>query len=197
MTKRFIVVVDAQIDFMSHDGALYVPGSKPTIPIIEDYLKSLKTEEVEGVLYTLDTHEVETYPSSKEAKDFPIHCVKGTDGWQLAIIPHILHNKYIPIYTLEKNVFNMWEQKDLEITVYSFPKAFHVKTTVDREEFFKTLETKEIEVIGVASDFCVKWAIEGFLDRGFNVTVRRDMVKGIYETIEEVSEKLSKPITII
>jgi nicotinamidase-related amidase len=39
----------------------------------------------------------------------------------------------------------------------------------------------EIEIVGVAANYCVRYAYEGFKARGFNVTVRGDLTVGIKE----------------
>ena len=39
-------------------------------------------------------------------------------------------------------------------------------------------------IIGVAADFCVKWAADGFLARGFNVESPRRLTRGIVRDID-------------
>lgn len=194
--KKFVIVVDMQKDFVNEDGKLYVPGSSEIIQPINDYLASLSKDDTIGVLFTLDSHYDYIYPDSEEAKQFPPHCYKGSIGWELAVDKNLIH-RMIPVFKLEKNVFNMWEQSHLEIMwpVKSIPGSWHTKF---RELFFKSNRvTNDVVVIGVASDYCVKYTIEGLLERGFNVTVPRALVKGISMSIDEVAEKLSLPITIV
>jgi len=47
----------------------------------------------------------------------------------------------------------------------------------------------EIHVLGIASDYCVKDNIKGWLDRGYKVTVIRNLTAGIERTIDEVREQ--------
>ena len=80
--RRFIVVVDTQADFMHGDGALAVDGAEALIGPMQEWLVALDFAEVAGVLFTFDTHLAETFAGSAEAEQFPIHCVRGTPGWQ-------------------------------------------------------------------------------------------------------------------
>jgi nicotinamidase/pyrazinamidase len=43
-----------------------------------------------------------------------------------------------------------------------------------------------VDVVGVAADFCVKWAVDGLLENGFRVRVLRDLTRGIVNQIDQV-----------
>ena len=75
--RKILVVVDMQNDFI--DGAL---GTKEAVAIVPAVRR--KIEEFEGtVLFTRDTH-FENYPETQEGRNLPVlHCVKGTQGWQI------------------------------------------------------------------------------------------------------------------
>src|SRR4051812_39378210 len=100
MKKNFLIVVDAQNDFMLPDGALYVKGAENCIGPINNLLDSLRPETTGGVLFTYDTHDFFTYVHSKEGKEFPPHCLYRTEGWNLAVNPFLVHCM-IPRFTLE------------------------------------------------------------------------------------------------
>jgi nicotinamidase-related amidase len=74
---KFVIVVDAQRDFMTPDGALYVGGADALIGPMNDWLGTLDPADTSGVLLTFDTHYAETYAATAEAAQFPIHCVRG------------------------------------------------------------------------------------------------------------------------
>ncbi len=203
--KKFIVVVDIQNDFIEESGALYVKGSKDIIPNIRTYLNNLNTSEIEGVLFTMDTHGPYQYPNSKEAEQFPPHCYKDTHGWELILNPNDYIHRDIPIYTLEKNVFSMWEEDFLFVRQHKENKFGTVIGLRDRNSFFthiinegegrihhtlpnagEKLPIKDIVILGVASDYCVKWAIDGLIQRGFNIEIIENCCKGIDQDIKEV-----------
>ncbi|WP_205249391.1 hypothetical protein, partial [Escherichia coli] len=67
-----------------------------------------------GVLFTYDTHLPEVYAQSEEAKQFPPHCEKYTKGWELVVSTN-LKDALIPVYTLQKSVFAMWEEDGIAL----------------------------------------------------------------------------------
>lgn len=185
------IIVDAQVDFMRDYGALYVPDAEDTIKIINEYLGSLSMENgYMGVLFTADTHDPDTYPKSEEAEMFPPHCYMGTDGFDLAVDP-----KLIPAETqkfiMNKGVFDMWYENSLEVRPLAVVnEVAPVGGEQDRDEFFNNLlaaGVEEIEVCGVATDYCVAWAIRGLTARGFKVTVYDNLVAGIERDIHQVA----------
>ncbi len=185
MGKRFVIVVDAQQDFMTPDGALYVPGAQSLIGPMNAWLKDMDPGETAGVLLTFDTHYAETYAASAEAAQFPLHCVRNSPGWQSVIDVDAIAAA-IPLYTLEKGVFAMWEEPDVTIRDARHPD----RPATPRDRFFDELRQGgigEVTVVGVAADFCVRWAVEGLIARGFRVTVPTAMTCGIARQITEVA----------
>ena len=73
-----LVVVDMQNDFIS--GSLGTEEAKRIVPAAAEKIKSFHGR----VLFTRDTHEG-SYLSTQEGKSLPgEHCVRGTQGWQIA-----------------------------------------------------------------------------------------------------------------
>jgi len=192
MTKRFLVVVDTQYDFMMPDGRLYVNGAEALIAPMIQHLAKVNVEEYEGVVLTFDTHEIEEYERSEEGKQFNFHCGAGTTGWSNVLNLDLLPAD-LPVFYLEKGIFDMWGESDLRMHTAGY------KTIVERDEFFRKLSRDIIiEVIGVAADFCVKYAVDGFARKGFQVEVIRDLTKGIVRTIDEtVADDLPISVKVI
>lgn len=183
--ETFVVVIDTQYDFMMPEGKLYVPAAEATILPVIQFLASLSPEEIAGVLFTFDTHYKDIYEASEEAKQFPIHCEKGTKGWGNVFNPDIIDPK-IEVVSLHKGVFNMWEEEHVDIRGRD---GRPLAVDGDRESFFKALKAagvKKVVIVGVAADFCVKWAADGFLERGFEVEVPRRLTAGIVRDIDTV-----------
>lgn len=176
--KKFVVFIDTQVDFMVEGSALYVTGAQNLIGQLNNFAYHLKPEETEGVLFTFDTHRRETYETMPESKQFPIHCVYGTPGWENVINFNVV-NHDIPFYNLEKGVFNMWEEEEVFLSGSS--------ADIERDMFFTKLKDSGVDtvvIVGVAADFCVKWAADGFLARGFNVEIPRSLTAGIVRDID-------------
>ena len=76
--QRYLFVIDYQKDFV--DGALGFPGAEKLDEKIAEKVRSYGKGRV---LFTRDTH-FEDYLNTREGKNLPVvHCVKGTDGWQV------------------------------------------------------------------------------------------------------------------
>lgn len=127
--KHYLVVVDIQNDFV--DGAL---GTKEAEGIINNAVK--KIENFSGEIFvTFDTHG-EDYLDTIEGEKLPvIHCVKGTDGWQLnERIAEALKDK--DYTSVEKPTFGSLE----------LPKL--IKDSANEEKF-------DVTLIGLCTDICV------------------------------------------
>ena len=189
--KKFLVVVDTQYDFVMPGGALYVKDAEQIIVPGIEFLANLKPEEYEGVLKTFDTHVPDAYEGSPESELFPIHCVEGTPGWENVFNKHLI-NSDIKVWEMTKGVFNMWEEDYLPLFREGRQGDASQNEFSYRDEFFERLKDDgidTIQVFGVASDFCVKWAVDGFVKRGFKVEVIEHLCRGINETAGEVFTK--------
>lgn len=182
---RFVIAVDTQKDFMTAQGALGVAGAEALVEPMNAWLSSLDPRDTAGVLFTFDTHEPEIYAGSIEAEAFPIHCVRGSDGWA-NLLDAALIDPAIPVWRIEKGVFDMWAEPGLEI---EDARGLQV-APIPREPFFADMKANgvnEVTVIGVAADYCVRWAIDGLIARGFAVTVPAALTRGIERQIETVA----------
>jgi len=182
---RFVVVVDTQWDFMAGEGALSVAGADALVAPMQAWLSALTPDEVAGVLFTFDTHFAETYAASPEAQMFPIHCVRGTRGWG-NMLDVALVDPAIPAWRIEKGVFDMWAEPGLAIEDGRDAE----RPTIEREAFFADLAARsvtDVTVIGVAADYCVRWAVDGLIAHGFAVTVPAGLTRGIERQIDAVA----------
>lgn len=180
--KKIVIVVDTQADFMNPDGALAVAGADILAGPMNAWLGALRPDDTASVLFTFDTHFADTYPLSEEAKEFPIHCVRETPGWRNVLDPGLV-DPAIPTWRLEKGVFAMWQEDGLSV------EPIGGGAPVDRDAFFRDLKASGVEeatVIGVAADYCVRWAIDGLVERGFRVTVPEALTRGIARPINQV-----------
>jgi nicotinamidase-related amidase len=128
MKRKILVVVDMQNDFV--DGSL---GTKEAQEIIDRVVK--KIEEFNGEIYvTYDTH-FDYYMDTREGKYLPvIHCVKGTDGWQI--------NKYVQEALNQKEYTNIYKP------------TFGSTTLIEKLSGYNQFNT-EVTLIGLCTDICV------------------------------------------
>lgn len=76
--RKVLVVVDMQKDFI--DGSL---GTVEAQAIVEPVIEKMRSYDKADIYVTRDTHE-ENYLETAEGRKLPVvHCVRGTEGWQL------------------------------------------------------------------------------------------------------------------
>ncbi len=194
---KILVVVDTQIDFVMTDGHLPVAGAEQIITPGIRFLTKLDPVTYAAALFTFDTHHPDEYLGSpenlgvpeKNIPGFPLHCVKGTPGWENVFNPNLVPQP-IPAYRLEKDVFDMWEKPGDDTLVYPIMREAGLASAIgrNRESFFDHLVPPTVDtatVLGVASDFCVAHAIRGLLARGLKVEVVADLTAGILRDIAQ------------
>lgn len=78
--KKVLIIVDFQNDFVS--GSLGFPQAASLSDRIEEKMKAYLKED-QDLIFTFDTHE-DAYLKTNEGRHLPVlHCVKGTEGWEL------------------------------------------------------------------------------------------------------------------
>ena len=80
MSKRFLIVVDMQNDFI--DGSLGTAEARAIVPAVVERIRQAR-EAGETVIATMDTHE-ENYLDTREGRYLPVrHCIRNTEGWRI------------------------------------------------------------------------------------------------------------------
>lgn len=77
---QHLIVIDMQNDFI--DGALSNSLAQAIVPSLADYIRYAACKGVH-IIFTRDTHSITSYASSKEGSFLPIHCIGGTEGWEV------------------------------------------------------------------------------------------------------------------
>ena len=184
--------VDPQADFMLPDGKLYVPGAEKLLPNIRRLTDAARDGKVflvsHGCFHTND---------DPEFKMFPPHCVQGAPGANF--VPEALTDQVFRVPNtsdatlppqLEKFQQILLEKQTLDIF-----ESRHAGTLVER------LGTKpEFVVFGVATEYCVRLAAKGLLQRGRRVSVVEDAIETLKpeegaRTISELRALGTKIIT--
>jgi len=161
--------VDTQADFMLPDGKLYVPGAEKLLPNIRKLTDAARQGRVflvsHGCYHTKD---------DPEFKTFPPHCIKGTPG--SAYVPEALTEKIVtvtndPAAKIPSDLAP-YQQIHLEKQTLDIFESRHAAELVSRlpadAEFF---------VFGVVTEYCVRFAAKGLLERGRRVSVVKDAIE--------------------
>ena len=150
--KTVFFDVDTQMDFMLPAGALYVPGAERLIPTIARLNRWAAGHSI-PVISTMDTH-AENDP---EFAQFPPHCVVGTAGQRKPSETLVGDERQIIVETPALDCF-------------SNPG---LPALLDR------LGAERCVVYGVATEYCVRLAALGLLQRGKQVELVTDAVAGL------------------
>lgn len=204
---RILQIGDMQKGFTIKNGNLYVSGAEDILGPAQEFLEKIPKSAFDYTFVILDTHFSEEYEESEEAKEFPIHCEYQTDDWELSLDVSGLPDTWY----LMKNQFTMWGERNEKVISFTNPdrkKAYeslfhfvddphHPGQAIPRDSFLHSIAPEhdlaniEVTLFGVASDFCNRFAMEGWLSRGAKVTIVQDLTKGIHkETSFVLSECL-------
>lgn len=158
---------DTQIDFLIPAGALYVPGAERLIPTLGRIFDQARERGI-AVISSVDAHA----ENDAEFQHWPAHCVAGTLGQQKApvtlwpervIVPN-RPGAELPLGAQQVIV----EKQTLDI--FSNP---HFQRLLDQHP------DDECAVIGVATDYCVRHAVEGLLRIGRRIRIVTDAIRAI------------------
>ena len=185
MKKAVLIDVDTQNDFMRRNGALYVPEAEDIIPRVADLLEYAAGCGIR-VISTMDTHTKD----DPEFAEFPPHCIKGTPGWEK--IEESLLDDTIQLSVGRKPL--------LPKNILDHPQIIIEKSTYDAfsnpalNALIEKLNRPECMVFGVATDYCVRLACLGLLERQCKVNLIINATRPVLErtgreTIEELKDK--------
>jgi nicotinamidase/pyrazinamidase len=184
MKTIFFLDVDTQRDFMLPGGALYVPGAERIVPKLRRLFDFAKKDDV-FILSSADAHS----PDDPEFRDFPPHCVRGTEGQRkiddtLSPRPLIIENKPADrnfIETVRRHRQVVVEKQVLD--VFSNPSM---------EKLIRVLPAHAF-VFGVTTEYCVKMAALGLRRAGVKTVVISDAICALSpETGQKAIEEMRR-----
>lgn len=165
------VDVDTQADFMLPGGRLYVPGAEKLLPTLAR-LRDFAEQHDVPVLTSTDAHPTD----AKEFQQWPPHCVRGTPG-QLKV-PESLVRKYTVVPQERRTLlsdeelyrYRQWILEKDDLDLFTNPQA---------DDLVRRLDAEQYVVYGVATEYCVKLAVKGLLERMRPVTLLVDAIREI------------------
>jgi nicotinamidase/pyrazinamidase len=175
---KALLIVDIQNDFCP-GGALAVPNGDAVVSIVNKLI-----DRFDVVLQTQDWHPAghSSFASSHEKKNpyetievyygtqilWPDHCVQGSEG---ADFHPDLNTKKTQVII----------RKGFRKAIDSYSTFFEndQKTTTGLTGYLKQRGITDLYIVGLATDFCVKWSVLDGIDEGFTMHVVEDAVQGI------------------
>ncbi|MFZ1973793.1 MAG: isochorismatase family cysteine hydrolase [Candidatus Acidiferrales bacterium] len=161
--------VDAQEDFMKPGGKLYVPGAEKLLP----NLRRLTNAARQGRVF-LVSHGCIHAANDPEFAQFPPHCIRGSAGAKF--VPEAMTDKFVTIPNesgakLPENLAQ-YQQIVLEKQTLDIFQSSHAESLLARLP-----RDAEFIVFGVVTEYCVRLAAKGLLERGCRVSVVRDAIE--------------------
>ena len=171
--------VDTQVDFVSPNGKLYVPGAE-LLKNNWKMLTQLAKSKLVTVVNTADWH----YSNSAELsanpdfiKTFPQHCMANTTGAEYVEETNP-ENPFIIDWENETTISNEIVDSSKYRNYIIRKDAFDVfKGNPNTEQLLKLLSPEMIVVYGVTTNVCVNDAVVGLAQRGKNVIVVENAIK--------------------
>jgi len=161
--------VDMQQDFVSPGGKLYVPGAEKLLPKIRQLTDAART----GKAF-LVSHGCFHTPDDPEFATFPPHCVKGTPGAEF--VSEVLTQDFERVTndpgSFLTDDFLSKQQIILEKQTLDIFQTRHADEVVEHLG-----RNAEFIVFGVVTEYCVRLAAKGLLERGRSVCLVQDAIE--------------------
>lgn len=197
---KALIMIDIQNDFCP-GGSLAVKDGDMIVPLVNTLQPFF-----ELVAATQDWHPLDhkSFASNHEGKKpgdlinlkgiqqvlWPVHCVQGSFGAEL-------------LKELDKNRIEQIFHKGTDPDIDSYSGFFdnnHRKST-ELNEYLKKGGVKDVYIVGLATDYCVKYTALDAHNLGFNTFVIKDACKGVElrkgDTEQAVAEMEKTGINVI
>lgn len=193
MRNSALAVVDMLYDFIDGSLACQNAGNavKATLDFIDSQTRGQGGEDHEildtfPILFIRDHHPADHSSFKEQGGIWPAHCVAGTRGGEI-------HQDLVP-YASEELTFDKGCDKAVE--QYS---GFEGTNNAGQSlgEVLELLDTTDVYVCGIATEYCVRNTCEDLLKAGFKVHLLKDCIayvdlQGHTKALEEmVAEGIS------
>ena len=190
MTNKALVVVDMLYDFI--DGSLACQNSeeavRQTLRFIDSQTAGQGGEEHEildtfPILFVRDHHPADHSSFKDQGGIWPIHCVAGTHGGEI-------HHDLAP-YVTEELTFDKGCDKATE--QYSGYEGVNCAGQ-SLGEILELLDTTDVYVCGIATEYCVRNTCEDLSKAGFKVHLLKDCIgyvdaEGHAKALDEMAQE--------
>lgn len=181
MTQRALLLVDLQNDFCA-GGALAVAEGDSTVEVANQLIRACKSRG-DAVIASQDWHPanhgsfasqhgVEPYSQGQLdglAQTFwPDHCVQNSDG--------AAFHPLLAVAEIDA-VFHKGESVNIDSYSAFFDNGHRQQTGLDA--WLRAHEINELVVLGLATDYCVKFTVLDALQLGYAVNVITDGCRGV------------------
>ena len=167
--SKMLLIVDAQYDFLE-GGSLAVNGSTEKMNKLVEHISN---SEYDVIVFTADWHPTNHKSFVTNGGIWPQHCVEHTHGAAIyQPLFDIAHEKCDNVEVLEKGNVSTKEEYSVMDNYLSSKLLIRIVSVFD---------VKQIDVCGIAGDFCVKESINGLVKFHLkdNICVLKDFCPSI------------------
>lgn len=189
--KTALIIVDMQNDFMPL-GALPVPEGDKVIPIINGLLKYFDLIVATQDWHPADHHSFAINHLGNSPGDvvnmegvqqilWPMHCVQHTKGAEF-------------VEELAINCVHKIFQKGTDPKVDSYSGFFdnNYRKSTGLDVFLKAQNIQKVYVVGVATEYCVKYTALHANERGFMTYLIEDACRGVNLNSNDVKDAIAE-----
>ena len=158
-TRRALVLVDIQNDFCP-GGSLAVREGDQIVPVVNELQRHFDL-----VVATKDWH-----PPGHASFEtlWPPHCVQGTSGAE-----------FVPALDTARIARTFLKGSDPVVDSYSGFFDNEHKRATGLGDYLQAQGVTDVVIVGLATDYCVKFTALDALQLGFRTTVVRDACRGV------------------
>jgi nicotinamidase/pyrazinamidase len=167
MKNLFFFDVDTQRDFMLPSGALYVPGAERLRVKLRRIFEFARANDI-TILSSVDAH-TEDDP---EFKQFPRHCVKGSEGQRKLEETLLAHNIVLENKPIDRNLIELMK-KYQQIVIEK--QTLNVFDNPVSERLIRALPPRAV-VFGVTTEYCVRCEALGLRRLGIKTALLTDVI---------------------
>jgi len=168
---KTLIIVDVQNDFIE-GGSLAVTGGQE----VAQKLTDLINQDIYDVIYT--TQDWHINPGSHWADEpdyqdsWPVHCEAGTNGAEIhQNLKTALDLGVSPVFGIQKGQYK---------AAYSgFEGTYTGDPMLGLADMLRNQGVTEVDVVGLATDHCVRATVLDALKAGFAVNVLTDYIAGV------------------
>ena len=169
-SKRALIVVDVQNDFVDPNGGLSVTDAPSVIPNVNAMISKARNEGC-LIVYTQDWHPEVTPHFAKDGGIWPVHCI--ADSWGADLYPElevVEGAEFVKKGTGGEDGYSGFSVRDPET---------EAESDTAMEAILRKRGVEEVDVVGIATDYCVKETALDACKRGFKTAVYRSCMKGV------------------
>lgn len=191
MSKKALIIVDLQNDFCA-GGSLAVPGGDEVVPIANQL-----QGQFELIIATQDWHPYDhvSFAANHEGSAvgdvvmvddipqvlWPVHCVQGTKGAEF-------HPDFDTRHV--KKIFHKGTNSKVD-SYSAFYDNEHLRAT-GLTDYLHSEGVTEVYLIGLATDYCVKYSALDAVHDGFKVYVMTEGCRGVELNAGDINRALEE-----